>query len=198
MIKKIFKSLFAIYLIQLVGVACETDDCDCPTPQTFERTFNSVELQALDFAEIPVSEVDGSLDRAFFGLNIAIAFEQEQIAVSCKKSGGTNLGFAAAYACSCLADQFISIDPIASLTIQVTDTQTMNTTDITGNFSYNGQQGQLIEVIKSFENSDFWPDGFQLQLDDSENIPDTSIFTITVDLASGTELTAQTQEINFE
>ena len=198
MIKKIFKSLFVIYLIQLVGVACETDDCDCPTPQSFERTFNSVELKALDFVEIPVSEVDGSVDRAFFGLNIAIGYEQEQVAVSCKKSGGANLGFATAYACSCLADQFISIDPIASLTIQVTDTQTMNTTDITGDFSYNGQQGQLIEVIKSFENSDFWPDGFQLQLDDSENIPDSSVFTTILVLESGMELTAQTQEINFD
>ena len=107
MIKKLFKSLFVIYLIQLLSVACETHDCDCLTPQTFGRTFKSVELQALDFAEIPVSEVDGSVDSAFFGLNIAIAFEQEQVALSCKKSGGANLGFAAAYACSCLADQFI-------------------------------------------------------------------------------------------
>ena len=198
MIKKIFKSLFVIYLIQLLGVACETDDCDCPTPQTLGRTFNRVELQALDFAEIPVSEVNGNVDRAFFGLNIAIVSELEQVVVSCKKAGGANLGFALAYACSCLADQFISIDPIEALTIQVTDTQTMNTTDITNNFSYDGQQGQLIDIINSFENSEFWPDEFQLELNDSENIPDSSVFTVTVVLASGREFTAQTQEINFE
>lgn len=53
-----------------------------------------------------------------------------------------------------------------------------------------------MENKELFDNRSYWNDGFQLNMMEYDNIPDSSIFTVKIVLESGTELIQQTQELN--
>ena len=110
----------------------------------------------------------------------------------------SSFGFASVYACSCVPNEYINVDPIEFIEIQVTDTLSHEITDVTANFSTYDYNGEQITISDFFENRADWHDGFQLDLTEYDNIPDTSIFMVKIILESGNELIEQTQEINFE
>lgn len=53
-------------------------------------------------------------------------------------------------------------------------------------------------INELFEIREEWHDGFQVDMSEYDNIPDSSVFTVIILLESGTELIEQTQEITFE
>ncbi|MDG1778636.1 MAG: hypothetical protein P8H23_04740 [Flavobacteriaceae bacterium] len=192
-------TIFLIYFIQFIATSCFS--CDCAPIKTFERTYNGLELKAWDTSGFRNEEVINSAYINAFGLTISVQFELNQVSFSKPMLDMSSLGFTSAYAmsdCDCPMDEYINIDPIVSLKINVTNLENQEIIDVTDNFTtyhYNGEQLTISELFKIRED---WHDGFQLDMSEYGNIPDLSLFTVIVHLETGTELIAQTQEITFE
>lgn len=189
-------SLFLLYLFQFIATSCVS--CKCASVGTYERIYIGLELKAWDTSGFQNVEVSDFVYKNSFGLSLAIESELNQIAHYKPKLNLSSFGFASAYACDCPHDEYINLDPIDSILITVTDTQTQETTDVTNNFTTYAYNGEQVTISELFENLSDWHDGFQIDMTEYENIPDSSIFNVKVILESGTELDEQTQEINFE
>lgn len=193
---KKFISLLLIYFFQFLATSC--DPCDCDPVKTFERIYNGLELKAWDKSGFQKVEVSDIVNKNSFGLTVSVEFELNQIAHSKSRLDFSSFGFASAYACSCPPDEYINVDPIEFIEIRVTDTQSQEITDVTSNFTTYNYNGEQITISELFENRADWHDGFQLDMMEYDNIPDSSIFTVKIILKSGIELIKQTQEIDFE
>ncbi|MGB2245051.1 MAG: hypothetical protein ACPH19_02845 [Flavobacteriaceae bacterium] len=189
-------ALLVIYFFQFIATSC--DPCSCVPAKTFERTYNGLELKAWDTSGFQNEEVSGTVNKNSFGLTVSVEFDLNQIAYLKSRLDFSSFGFASAYACSCIPDEYINVDPIEFIEIRLTDTQSQEITDVTANFSTYDYNGKRITISDFFENRADWHDGFQLYMTEYDNIPETSIFEVKIILKSGTELIEQTQEINFE
>ena len=189
-------SLLLLYFFQFLATSCAP--CDCEPGKTFERTYNGLELKAWDTSGFQNEEVSDTVNKNSFGLTVSVEFDLNQIAYLKSRLDFSSFGFASAYACSCPPDKYINLDPIESIEIRVTDTQSQEIMDVTTNFSTYDYNGEQITISDFFENRADWHDGFQLDMTEYDNIPNTSIFEVKIILESGTELIEQTQEINFE
>ena len=192
-------SLFLIYIFQFLATSCVPFFCDCDRAKTYERTYNGLELNAFftsDFQNTAPSNTDNKNNS--FGLLVFVESELNQIANLKSKFDFSSFGFASAYACTCVSDEYISIDPIEYIEIEVTDSQSQEITDVTANFTIYDLNGKQTTIKELFENRIYQHTGFQLNMMENDNIPDSSIFTVKIVLKSGTELIQQTQEINFE
>jgi len=190
------KSIIFIILFQFIVTACVP--CKCDPKSTFERKYMGLELKAWDTSGFQNSEIMGPVNKNSFGLTISVLFELKQIALYESSLKISSFGFASAYACSCPDDEYINVDPIDSIRILVTNTENQIEVIVTDNFTTYGYDGKKITIRELFEIKAEWHDGFQLDLTDYENIPDSSIFTVKIYLDSGIELTKQTEQINFE
>lgn len=191
--KLIFLFLFLIYFIGFLVTSC-----DCPERGIYNRTYTNLEVKAWDTSGFVISDVGETVNKNSFGLSVSVLSELEQIAVNSIKSKFSGFGFASAFAWSCPDDEYINVDPIDSILITVTDTQTQEIIDVTTNFTaYDYYRGQLT-LTELFEELNEWDDGFQFDMTDYSNIPASSIFKVKITLESGTELIEQTQEINFQ
>ena len=195
--KKIL-SLFLLYFLQFILTSC--DPCDCGSSNSFERKYNGLELNAWDTSGFQYVEVSDSVYKNSFGLTVSVEFKLNQITYFKPKSDWSSFGFSPAYAlsCGCPADEYINVDPIDSIIITVTDTQDQEITDVTNNFMTYGYDGEQLTISELFENRADWHDGFQIDMKEHNNIPNSSVFTVKIILESGTELVEQTQEINFK
>ena len=109
-----------------------------------------------------------------------------------------SFGFTPAYACSCPYDEYINVDPITSIKITVTNSENQEVIDVTDNFLTYAYDGEQLTISELFENRADWHDGFQMDMMEYDNIPNSSIFTVTIFLESGVELMERTQEIKFK
>ncbi len=197
MSKKLFVIIF-IYFIQILASSC--DSCNCDNAKTFVRTYTELELKAWDTSGFKNEELSSTVNKSNFGLSVAVLSELNQIA---QLQLHTNLnlhgfGFAAAYACSCVPDEYINAEPIKSIEITVTNIETLEVINVTDNFSTYGYDNEKISISAFFDTIADWHDAFQIDMTTSDNIPDVSIFTVKIILESGIELQKETQEINFE
>ena len=198
MIRKTINSLFWIYLFQIVLLSCEVDDCNCPPAVNFEITYNGLDLDALDTSNSQMSVVDGTVSKNSFALALLLLFEREQIALNFKHSVLSGFSFYSANACTCIPDSFTAVDPIVSISINVTDVQNQEMNDVTDDFTTTDFDGEQVTINEYFDNGGDWYQGLQIFLTDNENIPDSSIFTVEIVLDSGTAFIQETQEIAFE
>lgn len=190
-------SLFLICVFQFLATSCIHLFCDCDRAKTYERTYNGLELNAFFTSDFQNTEGSNTVNKNSFGLLVSVESELNQIAYLKSKFDFSSFGFASAYACTCVSDEYISIDPIEYIEIEVTDSQSQEITDVTANFSIYDLNGKQTTIKELFENRAYQHTGFQLNMMENDNIPDSSIFTVKIVLASGTELIQQTQEINF-
>ena len=100
--------------------------------------------------------------------------------------------------CDCPADEYINSDPIVSIKINVTNLENQEIIDVTDNFTTYNYNGEQLTINELFEIREEWHDGFQVDMSEYDNIPDSSVFTVIILLESGTELIEPTQEITFE
>ncbi len=190
---KKLKVLLFIYLFQIIA-SCNT--CDCGDMQTYEKTYNGIELKAWDTSGFQNEEVTDTVYRNAFGLSVSVEFDLNEV-TSHSKIDLSSFGFMSAYACDCVEPKHIISDPIDTIEIIVTDTETQIETIVTDNFSTHDNNGNSITTSELFENREDWQDGFQFDLEDLSNIPNSSIFTVHINLESGIQLSETTEEINF-
>jgi hypothetical protein len=192
--------IFLIYFIQFLATSCFSP-CDCDPIKTFERTYNNLELKAWDTSGFQNEEVINSAYKNAFGLTISVQFELNQISFSKPMLDMRSFGFISAYAfsdCDCAIDEYINLDPILSIKINVTDLENQEIIDVTDNFTTYNYNGEQVTISELFEIREDWHDGFQVDMLEYDNIPDSALFTVIILLESGTELIKQTQEITFE
>ena len=192
-------TIFLIYFIPFLASSCFP--CNCDPIRTFERTYNDLEIMAWDTSGFQNEEVINSTYKNAFGLTISVQFDLNQISYSKPILDMSSFGFTSAYAisdCDCPTDEYINLDPIVSIKINVTNLENQEIIDVTDNFTTYDYNGEQITIGELFENRADWHDGFQIDMTEFDNIPDSSIFTVKIILESGIELIEQTQEINFE
>ena len=190
-------SIFLIYLVQFLVTSC-IPSCGCEPFKTFERIYHDLELKAWDTSGFQIAEVTDSVHKNSFGLSISVVFELNQIAYLKPKLNWNSFGFTSAYACSCPPNEYINVDPITSIEIIVTNSENQEVTDVTDNFTTYGYDGEQLTIKELFKNRAEWHDGFQIDMTEYDNVPNSSIFIVKIFLESGIELIEQTQEINFE
>lgn len=191
--------IFLIYFIPFLATCCFT--CDCDPIKTFESTYNDLDIRAWDTSGFENKEVVNSAYKNAFGLTISVQFELNQISYSKPIWNISSFGFTSAYAmseCDCPMDEYINLDPLASIKINVINLETQEITDVTDNFTTYNYNGEQMTISELFEIRDEWHDGFQLDMSEYDNIPDSSLFSVIISLESGAELIKQTQEITFE
>ena len=192
-------SIFLIYLVQFLVTSCILPPpCGCEPFKTFERIYHDLELKAWDTSGFQIAEVTDSVHKNSFGLSISVVFELNQIAYLKPKLNWNSFGFTSAYACSCEPDEYINVDPITSIEIIVTNSENQEVTDVTDNFTTYGYDGEQLTIKELFKNRAEWHDGFQIEMTEYDNVPNSAIFIVKIFLESGIELIEQTQEINFE
>ena len=135
--------VFLLYFFQCIASSCIS--CDCEPVKTYEILYNGFELKAWDTSGSQKKEIRGGVNKNAFGLTIALEFDLNQIAFYKPKLDLSSFGFASAYAtsCDCPLDEYITKDPIESIIITVTNTQSQEVTDVTANFytyDFNGDQ----------------------------------------------------------
>ncbi|OBQ55959.1 hypothetical protein JJL45_05940 [Tamlana sp. s12] len=191
--------IFLIYFIQSIATSCCS--CDCDPINTFEKMYNDLDLKAWDTSGFQNTEVLNSAYKNAFGLTISVQFELNQISYSKPIWNISSFGFTSAFAmsdCDCPMDEYITLDPISSIKINVVNLETQEITDVTDNFTTYNYNGEQLTISELFEIREDWMDGFQVDMSEYDNIPDRSLFTVIISLESGAEIVNQTQEITFE
>lgn len=192
---KNFSALFLLYFLQFIATSC--DPCSCDPYRTFERTYNGIELKAWDTSGFKNVEAFDVVHKNSFGLTFSVDIELNQIAYFKSIFDLSSFGFTSAFACDCVPDEYININPVKSVIITVTDIQTQEIIDVTNNFKGYSYDDELT-INELIEMNDGWHYSYKIDMTEYNNIPNSSIFNIKIILESGTELTEQTQEINFE
>jgi hypothetical protein len=201
-LNRIVKSLLCIYAVQLLLVSCIEDDCKCRPRQTYETKVTDFDLKALDTSGFTASEINGTVFKNSFGIVLNVAYNVERIAKVESKNSMSQFGFSAAYACSCVPNEFISLNKIDSIKITVTDSETQIATDVTENFKafIYGNDLNLTDFSHLHEDfQDYWNpfDVIELELNSQNNIPNTAVFTIELILSEDENLIKESEVINF-
>jgi hypothetical protein len=201
-LNRIVKSLLCIYAVQLLLVSCIEDDCKCRPRQTYETKVTDFDLKALDTSGFTASEINGTVFKNSFGIVLNVAYNVERIAKVESKNSMSQFGFSAAYACSCVPNEFISLNKIDSIKITVTDSETQIATDVTENFKafIYGNELNLTDFSHLHEDfQDYWNpfDVIELELNSQNNIPNTAVFTIELILSEDENLIKESEVINF-
>lgn len=199
-LNRIVKSLLCIYAIQFLLVACIDDGCQCGPSRTYETSIVDFDFQTLDTSGFNPSEISETVFKNSFGIQIYISTDLQRIAKFKSKNDITSLGFSNAYACSCVEDEYISINKINAVEIMVTDTETQATTAVTENFKayLYGDEIDLANLI-NLQDDNYWSSirRIELELDKENNIPNTAVFSIKLILSDGENIVKETEEITF-
>ncbi|PKA99216.1 hypothetical protein B0O79_2918 [Flavobacteriaceae bacterium MAR_2009_75] len=197
MIKRVFKSLLCIYLIQLIIISCEDDNCNCSGTQKLEKIYDGIELRVFDTSGFEIAEIEESVHINSFGLVIFSEFEHEPITAKYKSTNFSSLGFNTAYACSCVPNEVITNDPIDSIEITAIDTENQEEAIVTDNFTFVGDDMVSRTINETLDSGGKVYDELLLNLVVHENIPENSVFKVEMTLASGTSFTELTEPIHF-
>lgn len=191
MFKKVILILVVLFSIQVL-ISCIF--CDCQDPETYEITYTSVNVTAMNTAGFTDQEVTDSIYKNAFGLSV---YMNSNFTLMHAVSPNFTLGFSTVIACSCFEDTYIYPDPLNNINIFVVDTDTNEKINVSEKFKIRSYYDGLISLDDFFAQREDWYDGFQFELVDFNTIPNSVIFIVEAQLESGTLLTNETQEINF-
>ena len=195
--KKKFLSLLGLYAFQFLLTACV---CNCPAVKTFNSVHTGFDLQSWDTSGFNDTETESTTYKNAFGLSIYLDYSDEEATSSSINTSLSGFGFSSAYAwsCDCPFDIYLIPDPIVDVDIFVTNTITNERINITQNFeSSNYYDDTKITVKELFQDLDRWNDNFRFDLIEFDNVPDSAVFTVSIKLDSGKELTQSTSKIEF-
>ncbi|MDG1271587.1 MAG: hypothetical protein P8O04_03920 [Flavobacteriaceae bacterium] len=82
--------------------------------------------------------------------------------------------------------------------ITVKNTENQQITDVTDNLSIYDFNGKQLLLNDFFEYNKRWHQELEIDLTESDNLPNFSVFTVKIILESGIEFVEQTQEVIFE
>lgn len=164
------KSILVLILLLTFQTIMSCGPCDCPNVKTYEIQYNGVVIKAYDTSGFQPKEVTGSAYRNACGLTASVSSDWNQIA-----QGVSSFGFVQAFACDCLWDEYIYLDPISYVKISMTDVNSGEISDVSAKFEVYGYDG-LLPLDDFFSIREDWHDGFQFELVDFASISDLSEF----------------------
>lgn len=193
MIKKVFFILIFISVSQILNSCLFFGSC--PSPKTFEVIYTDVSIKAENIADYSSIENNGTINKSALGLAVWVNFDATQIA---QNMSFTSLGLKSAYALSCEDDIYEFQDDILNIEILITNIGTgaiKNANQIFGQFDY--YVNNFITIDEVMENRYEGDDRFSFEILEPDSLPDSAIFTVKVELESGTILADETPVINF-
>lgn len=193
MIKKVFVIITIVSFSQLLHSCLFFGSC--PSPSTFEVTYNSVEIRAENTAGYNTTPIKDSINKSDLGITILVNFETVQIA---KLSNFIGSGIQSAYALSCEGDYYEYPDDIKNISTYINNPKTGTKTNANawfGQYNYDTNEYQDINEIMLLRNEGW--DGFQFELFVFDSVPNTTLISVEVELESGIVFEDETQIINF-
>ena len=195
------KALLLLYVAQFL-MATDCAGCNCHGITKSNVVYTGVEIVPWDTSKFRNKIVEGTASKNSFGVEIIVLHDFQEIAYRQNTNNNrltAGFGFAYAWSCSCVTE-YEYPDPISSININVTDVATQNEVDVTANFTkydYENTQITVDELLKEYNEQQHHYLHWELDLTNTNDIPDTAVFTLVVMLESGITFTQQTDEINF-
>jgi hypothetical protein len=189
MIKKSILVCFIIFALQTV-LSC--DICDCPRSRKLEANYTGLTLKAYNTAGFENTLINDTVFVNSFGLKFSL--DVNYIEIAGRVEDRPNVGFASALACDCVGDEYIESDKVRKIEILVTNTLTQEETDVTSHFAF---FDYATNSHVSLTNQTAWPSALWVDLVVFDDIPKSSVFTVTYFMESGVEFTKETTTINF-
>ena len=176
--------------------SCQVIDDGCNCSQDL-RAFDS--LTTTVYEALPDSifvEVNEEQPIEKTGFLIANFLESSPVTTSKRFFKNANLGFANAYACDCVPEY---INSMRDIRIYLINQENEEKIDVSTQFDIESDYSSKTSINQFFEeeNSLDEIETFELSFNENEDIPNTAIFEIEVELEDGTIFTNQTGVINF-
>lgn len=188
--KKIFITLFVIYVGQFLSSCCRDSE-------TYEVTFaalNVTNLKVTDNSLFPLPNGD-KVDKSNFALSIVIQEDFKQIASNFTDFNG--FGFQKSYAAiTCPEDNFVYIEKVTAITIYQIDANNSKI-DVTNNFKVNDINNQFITISDFVDKIEFSQNSFEFFLKDETNIESNVQFEVVVESSTNQTLSFTTEEVQF-
>lgn len=195
------KALLLLYVAQFL-MATDCAGCNCHGITKSNVVCTGVEIAPWDTSKFRNKIVESTAIKNSFGVEIIVLHDFQEIAYRQNTNNNRlteGFGFAYEWSCSCNTE-YEYPDPISSININVTDVVTQNEVDVTANFTkydYENTQITVDELLKEHNEQQHHYLHWELDLTNSNDIPDTAVFTLVVMLESGITFTQQRDEINF-
>lgn len=193
---KAYRVIFVLFLFNIAQfflTACDLSGGG--ESGTYSKSYHSLSVQAWDTSGFQSILASDSVTKVAFGLTINVNFDLEEVAIN--ELHLSSFGFSSVMA-DPVPPEYINIDPMESLEIIATDKQSGLDYVVTDNFVSYNFAGNQMTIAELFDNLEEWQDGFQLDLNSSENIFTRTVFAINIQLESGKILTTDTEEILFK
>ena len=205
--KKVFLILTIMFSSQLF-FSCI--DCDCDD-KIFENFYTAVFIEpfyraqsATEGERITINE-DDIVSKDNFSFILRFDLESNEIANMNILNKLSDFGFTTAYAsidCFCEENYKQTYpDQVREVTIYSFNTSTNERIDVTNNFDFQNYDDEFISInsiIDSSVTADREINSLDFILINPENITNTTVFEVEAELNSGTILTYETEEINFQ
>jgi len=190
MLKKSLQLILFVFTLQIV-TSCFVE---CGEPKTFEINYNSAVIIPCNTSGFYYKEVEDSVFKNTFGLIVGVESELIQIAENHK----LNLSiFKSAMALSCVDDTYLFPDPIKNIELFITDKLNDEELNATELFKIKDYNQELVSLEDFFIIRDEWHDGFEFELTEYQNLPDSATFKVEVYLESGIIFTEETETVYF-
>lgn len=190
---KVFIVLSLIFSVRLLSSCCPGDCVN----RAYEINYGSVSTTLYNTAGFTETIVEDSVFSRTFGISVSVNFELNQVALS--NSVESNFGFNQAMACSCIGDNYVYNDSINFVNLFVKDVEKNETKMVNDIFDISPFDDNMwIYNAWSYDDdTQSQRDGFEFELFQYDSIPDSAIFIVEVNLASGLILTDTTESIKF-
>ena len=100
-------------------------------------------------------------------------------------------------ALSCVDDTYLFPDPIKNIELFITDKLNDEELNATELFKIKDYNQELVSLEDFFIIRDEWHDGFEFELTEYQNLPDSATFKVEVYLESGIIFTEETETVYF-
>ena len=199
---KPINALFIIYFVPLL-MATDCGDCGCYDYEEYNVVYKGAYFSVWDTSKFQPKEVEGEVSKNAFGIEIYVEHQQDEIVFihNTKNTSYASFGIAYAWSCSCVPPEYYFPNPIKSIQITATDTANQSEIDVTEKFTtknYGDKDVTIPELLEEYKNQKQEYLSWRLDLTDTNDIPATATFTLTVTLDSSETFIQQTEEISFK
>ncbi len=190
MLSKVLTVMSIMFLSQLLWSCCRNVDDET---YTYNIEFLDAKIQLLDISGFNSIEVSDSVYKEAFGLRVFMETEEKIAYNFSPKFGITSL-----MACSPPDDEFVYLDPIASIKLFVVDIELNKKSNVEKNFAVYRYDGELIPFDRYTKSLRFYSPRYLLEPIDSNLLPSIASFEFEVTLESGLVMLGKTPQIKLK
>lgn len=185
---KVLIILLLGFMLQII-ISC----CNCGDSYTYENNYTGLTVTAYDNSGFYAEIATDTVYKNAFGLGVLVNFESKLA----ENNANLGFGFAMAFSCECVSDEYLYPDPISGMKIYCIDQIDGQKLDVTDCFLIQGYNGEFLALEDFFAQREEWHDGFQIELAESDLIANSVVFEVEVFFESNKSFVAQTDIVKF-